>query len=220
MDYLDTFFPAPVGSSIRFTSVLAVKLDLKLTQLNIQHAFTQSTLNGESYAPLPQVWGKVGVQSVACVEAQKFQQVSGVQVEGVCLPRGPGRSLHVIVHVGDLIVANMEADGYSLARFRRKPVSTSNLGELTNYTGYVFERDWDSGTLEISRITYINEHVGRADIATASPLRSRQEGKEVCTKQYQEAVGSLLWLTNTIRLNISNAVREVARRSHDSSVKH
>lgn len=38
--------------------------------------------------------------------------------------------------------------------------------------------------------------------------------------RYREAEGGLLWMANTTRPNIPNAVREVARREYDPSVKH
>lgn len=44
-------------------------------------------------------------------------------------------------------------------------------------------------------------------------------GKENFEGTYREAVGGVLWNANTMRLDISNAVPGVARRSHDPSVK-
>ena len=57
IDFLDTFSPTPVASSIRMIAALALQCDLKLTHLDVQQAFVQSSLDEEVYLRLPQGCG-------------------------------------------------------------------------------------------------------------------------------------------------------------------
>ena len=56
---------------------------------------------------------------------------------------------------------------------------------------------------------------------TTIDLRSLSEEDEDATgKPFREVVGSLLWIANQSRPDISNAVRAVARHSHAPKMKH
>lgn len=117
---------------------------------------------------------------------------------------------------------------HSLARFLRTFLQTNNLEKFTWHTGCVFERDWDKGASKISQTARIDQLVDGFNIFSTSKLpacpsvglKATQEGEEVRTERYREAVGGLLWLTNTTRPDIPNVVREVARLAHNPSVNH
>ena len=49
---------------------------------------------------------------------------------------------------------------------------------------------------------------------------SREEGEPKGDWPYREAVGSLMWLSTMTRPGISNAVRAVARHSHNPTDRH
>lgn len=52
----------------------------------------------------------------------------------------------LVVHIDDIIVASLCADCDAVIRFLRKTLPTENPREPTEYTGCVFESDWDKGT--------------------------------------------------------------------------
>ena len=68
----------------------------------------------------------------------------------------------IVHHVDDVIVltGSGETCKYVHAALVAK-VPTSNPGELTWYTGCVFKRDWEVGTLEIAQKTFIESMVNR-----------------------------------------------------------
>ena len=51
-------------------------------------------------------------------------------------------------------------------------------------------------------------------------LGPREEGEPGGGWPYREAVGSLMWLSTMTRPDISNAVRAVARHSHNPTERH
>lgn len=53
-------------------------------------------------------------------------------------------------HVDDIIVAGSDVDCGALVRFVRMSLPTSISEELTYDAEFVFERDWDKGTLDLS----------------------------------------------------------------------
>ena len=57
----------------------------------------------------------------------------------------------------------------------------------------------------------------------ASPsveLMPRAAGESATTEPYHETVGSLMWLANTTRPDIADAIRSVARYCRDPGVSH
>ena len=94
--------------------------------------------------------------------------------------------------------------------------------------GCSFERDTDEGTLTISQMNFASALVERFGITTecdtpSSPsveLLPRSEDEPQTTEPYREAVGSLMWLANTTRPDLAQAVGAVARHSHDPSDTH
>ena len=51
-------------------------------------------------------------------------------------------------------------------------------------------------------------------------LRGRSPDEEPAKAEYWQAVGCLMWAANMTRPDVANAVREVARHSHDPSASH
>ncbi|CAN0467301.1 unnamed protein product, partial [Discosporangium mesarthrocarpum] len=105
---------------------------------------------------------------------------------------------------------------------------TNNLGALSWYTGCAFERDWEKGTLTITQTAYIDQLCERFDVSSPSPLPAtaheqtlpRQKNDQPGPECFRELIGSLLWLANMTRPDVSNAVRALARYSHDPSGQH
>ena len=100
---------------------------------------------------------------------------------------------------------------------------TNNLGELTWYTGCVFKRNWELGMFEITQKAFVESMLNRIGVNSSSDIPAtpgvklcpREEGEPKGDWPYREAVGSLMWLSNMTRPDISNAVRAVARHSHN-----
>ena len=63
----------------------------------------------------------------------------------------------------------------------------------------------------------------KISLYSASPdanLGARSEGESSGTWPYREAVGGLMWLVVVTRPDMGNAVRAVARQSHNPTARH
>ena len=94
--------------------------------------------------------------------------------------------------------------------------------------GSGYKRDREKGTLEISQTQFIRNVVERFGITKTSPipasssldLRHVSDEDPAVDARYRKMVGSLMWITNQTRPDIANAVRAVARFSHDPKEVH
>ena len=82
--------------------------------------------------------------------------------------------------------------------------------------------------MEISQNQFIQSVLNRFGVSRCSPipatpsldLRHVSEQETVVDVPFREIVGSLMWIANQTRPDIANAVRAVARFSHDPKPIH
>ena len=105
---------------------------------------------------------------------------------------------------------------------------TVDLGGLIFFTGCAVIQDTKNGVTKINQKTFIETIAGRFDVTTTARypanaganLGPRMKGESSATWPYEEAIGALLWLVGWSRLEITNAVRVVARHSNDPTERH
>ena len=100
---------------------------------------------------------------------------------------------------------------------------TKHLGEVEWFMGSEYKRDRGKGTLEISQTQFIRSVLNRFDVSKSSAIPATRfldlshvsDEETVVDVPFREIVGSLMWITSQARLDIANAVRAIARFSHD-----
>ena len=100
---------------------------------------------------------------------------------------------------------------------------TKHLGEVEWFMGSEYKRDRGKGTLEISQTQLIRSVLHRFEVSKSSAisatrfldLRRVSDEETVVDVPFREIVGNLMWITSQTRLDIANAVRAIARFSHD-----
>ena len=136
--------------------------------------------------------------------------------------------LIMAVHVDDIVIAGSDEACRDFHAAFCTNFPTNNLGESTWYTGCAFRRNWKLGTLEITQKDFVENMLNCFDVNLSSDvpaapgveLDPREEGEPKEDLPYREAVGSLMWLSTMTRPDISNAVRAVARHSHNPTDGH
>ena len=250
LDYLATFSPTPVPSSIRMIATSALQRDWPLNHWDIEQAFIQSRIDREIFVKLPDGCGPMSGKVMRLNKAlyglrqspRVFNQLLMQKLLDFGLERcavdpcifrlmSPGLkevSLIVGIYVDDLIVTGKADVCKSLREHLVKSFPTKNLGALSYYLGCEYRRDYEQKTLCVSQTACIDRLAQRFGVTTTSPipavstaaLSPRQGEEEACDQPYRELVGGRLWIANATRPDISNAVREVARHAHDPSLRH
>ena len=94
--------------------------------------------------------------------------------------------------------------------------------------GCSFDRDRTAGTLKISQPAFVDSLVEKFDVSTLSSipacptveLRPKGEDEVELKQPFREVVGSLMWLANMTRPDITDAVRAVARFTNEPGNQH
>ena len=139
--------------------------------------------------------------------------------------------LMVAVHVDDLFVVGRSKEVADFYDALNNKFLTNMVGELSWYTGCTFERNFKDGTIKMSQTAFVEELLKRFEnhcltktsAIPANPLIElgpKTEEDPGGKWPHQEAVGSLLWLSNMTRRDIANAVRVVARHGHNPGEEH
>ena len=248
VDYFQTFAPTPSPASVKILAAVANEHGLNFFHLDVAQAFICAKLDAEIHIKLPGGCGDMSKKIVRLnrstyVLNQSGRQWAGLLIENVveygmeqC--RTDKRvfrmvvdgkvELIVAVHVDDGVIAGADDTCGDFHAALTTKFSTNYLVELTWYTGCAFMRNWELGTLEITQYAFVERMLTRFGVNSSSDIPAtpgvelgpREQGEPKGDWSYREAVGRLMWLSTMTRQDISNAVRAVARHSHNPTDRH
>ncbi|CAB1112508.1 unnamed protein product [Ectocarpus sp. CCAP 1310/34] len=243
VDYLETFSPTANAASIRLVVALACKYNLELLHLDIEQAFVQSKLDHEVFMKLPpgcdSMSGKIVRLNKSLYGLKQASRTFYKRLVSDLLRIGFEQSLSdpcvlrfmmgdevmgiIAIHVDDILYAGTKRLAEVIVEALGDSLPTKNLGEVRFFLGCAFSRDREAGTIEISQESYIRSVLERFNICRTSSIpaspandsRSVMEDEEAGDVPFREVVGCLMWIANNTRPETSNAVRTVARHSHE-----
>ncbi|CAB1112078.1 unnamed protein product [Ectocarpus sp. CCAP 1310/34] len=134
----------------------------------------------------------------------------------------------IAIHVDDILYEGIERLAKMVVEALGDSLPTKNLGEIRFFLGCAFVRDREAGTIEMSQESYIRSVLERFNVCRTSSIpasltndyKSVMEDEGARDVPFREVVGSLMWIANQTRPDISNAVRAVARHSHEPKKSH
>ena len=134
----------------------------------------------------------------------------------------------LVFHVDDIKIAATEMVTEVVVSALNQRFPTKHLWEVEWYMGSEYKMDREKGTLDISQTRFIQNVLNRFCVSKSSPipvtpsldLRHVSEEETVVDVPFREIVGSLMWIASPMRPDIANAVRAVARFSHDPKPIH
>ena len=167
LDYLDTFSPTPVPSSIQMIATTALQCEWTLNHWDIEQAFVQSQIDREIFVQFPEgcrhMSGKVARLNKALNGLRQsprvFNQLLMQKLQEFGLRRytvdpcvfrqmSPGKkavSIIVGVHFDDFFIVTGRPDGCkSLREHLEKSFPTKNLGALSCYLGCEYVGDYET----------------------------------------------------------------------------
>ncbi|CAB1120503.1 unnamed protein product [Ectocarpus sp. CCAP 1310/34] len=243
VDYLETFSPTANAASIRLVVALACKYNLELLHLDIEQAFVQSKLDHEVFMKLPpgcdSMSGKIVRLNKSLYGLKQAPRTFYKRLVYDLLRIGFEQSLSdpcvlrfmmedevmgiIAIHVDDILYAETKGLAEVIVEALGDSLPTKNLGEVIFFLGCAFSRDREAGTIEISQESCIRSVLERFNICRTSSIpaspandsRSVMEDEEAGDVPFREVVGCLMWIANNTRPETSNALRTVARHSHE-----
>ena len=135
----------------------------------------------------------------------------------------------VAIHVDDILYAGTTSLAKVVVEALGDCRPTKNLGEVKFFLVCEFIRDRKAGTIKIfqegCKIRSVLERFNTCRASSipaslANDNRSLKEDEGARDVPFQEVVGSLMWIASQTKPDISNAVRAVARHSHEPKRSH
>ena len=139
----------------------------------------------------------------------------------------------VVMYVDDIMFAGCKVTSNEVVSALDAVFPVKNLGEVKWFMGSHYQRDRADGMITVSQTRFVESMLSKFDqlvethgtsslpACTSIDLRSvGDEDEDAKNKPFRAVVGSLMWVSNQTRPDISNAVRAVARHSHDPKAKH
>jgi hypothetical protein len=151
------------------------------------------------------------------------------------------RGVHILLYVDDMLVIG-KRDAVDAAKLQiASKWKCKELGSATSFCGFQITRDRSAMTLTIHQTAYVSKLLDRFKLDKSNPtqlplpagtvLKLDDDTRDHTTGEYQplvppevtvyrQAVGSLIWLSNGTRPDISYAVGQLARHMQDPRICH
>lgn len=139
----------------------------------------------------------------------------------------------VVIYVDDIMFAGCKVIGDAVVSALNTAFPVKNLGDLKWFMGSHYQRDGANGMITVSQNRFVEnmlckfaelpETHGTSSLPACTTIDLRSVGEDdedAVEKPFRAVVGSLMWVANQTRPDISNAVRAVARHSHNPKMKH
>ena len=250
VDYFESYSPVVQWSSVRLMLILSIVHGLETRQVDYVNAFAQADLDKEVYLEIPQgfqhqnvmpcvlklhksLYGmndaplmffellKKNLLSVGFKQLVDIDPCLFVHKEAICL-----------TYVDDCLWFGK--DGAALDALINQMKGKMDLkvesNDVSDFLGIKFKRCTKSGTIELKQtglIEKILEATGMSDCNKASvPADPKPLGKDVNGEPFEESweyasvVGMMLYLSGNSRPDITFAVNQAARFTHDPKKSH
>ena len=138
------------------------------------------------------------------------------------------QSQQLYTYVDVILAAGLKERYDRLCVELNRAIPVKNLGGLKWYGGYRYSRDRERGTLTICQQNLAGELAKKFDVASVQNVLLRvgltleefDEDEQTESWSFREVVGGLMWLAISTSLDISNAIRSVARYCSTPKVIH
>lgn len=250
LDYDETFSPVVKFESVRTIISMAAEKNFQLHQMDVTSAFLNGVLEEEVFLSQPVGFIKQGQENLVCrlkkslyglkqaprcwntsiddhLKSMNFTQ----SVSDPCIyTKFDEDPLIIGVYVDDIIIAgNSDCNIQSVKNEIARKYSVKDLGPLHYFLGVNIVQDSDK--VWIGQKTYSENVLKKFGMDNSKPistpvdtslklLQASDDSQCVDQKLYQQAVGSLLYLSVKTRPDISYAVGNVARYCSRPTQQH
>ena len=245
----DTFAPVVAWGTVRLFLVLSITLQWNTCTIDFSNAFVQATLSDPVWIHLPRGFRsergpdtclqlKKSLYGLSVAPRLWYEHLSEALRDDGFLPCSNDQCLLykatilIVIYVDDVGIAySNQADLDKLfATLTEKGFTFTKEGTFEAFLGIKFERNLEKGTLtltqkgliqKIKEATGMNDSNGNWTPASQVALGIDPDGPAMQEEwSYRSIVGMLLYLSTNTRPDISFAVSQVARFSHNPKRSH
>ncbi|CAD7002894.1 unnamed protein product [Ceratitis capitata] len=138
----------------------------------------------------------------------------------------------ILIYVDDLLIAcQKKSDLMQVKSMISTKFECVDKGPLQMFLGMQIQRDGEIGDISMNQSLYISDMLQRHDMqqcrTATTPLDTgyqivceRESCVKVDTKEYQSAIGELMWLALTSRPDIYHSVVKLAQRNNNPHSEH
>ena len=250
IDYDDTFSPVARLTSLRLLLAITAVQDLQLHQMDADTAFLNGTLEEEIYMAFPPGYHQsnlkaTGLHLIKSLYGLKqsprvwWKLISGY-LESIGFKKVDSDwglyfrqkdTTYLLLYVDDVLIA---APSMGPIEDVKKSLKTkwkwSDMGEAAYVLGLKMERDRNLRTIRLSQEAYIDRILARFGMngagSVTTPLEdiklqvSTEEFDPSRQKFYLSIIGSLMWISQSLRPDISFAVSLLSRFGVNPTEEH
>lgn len=235
IDFEETFAPVIRYSSLRLLFALSLKLNLKITHLDVKTAFLNGFLKEDVLMRQPEGFikkenaNKVCKLKRAIYGLKQSSRAWNLRVDEVLLKSGFKKSVYepclyvkqgdnnlltiIALYVDDFLVFSNDTKGTESLKIQlRSEFKIKDLGEVKQFLGMKIIRD--DNTISLSQEQYIDQLLKRFNLvecnSVCTPLPENFDfnliGKSAQNPLYQRLIGSLMYLAVLTRPDICFSV--------------
>ena len=248
-DFLETFSPTMRSDSLRVLLAIAAYEDLSIRQVDVISAYPRSKLHADVYMRPPKGVdcppGKVlklktslyGLKQSGrewYIEACHGLQGIGLRPTAVepSIFTLEDKSLILGLYVDDMLILSANEESIErVVKSIKKLWDIKDMGEVKKILGLNIQRDRKRHALTISQASYIEETLEKFNLTNAKPasLPVSDRGTLVAMlpnepqadqSLYQQAIGRLMWITNSTRFDIAYAVGQLSQHCNKPTIRH
>ncbi|KAJ8715602.1 hypothetical protein PYW07_010084 [Mythimna separata] len=249
-EYNEVFAPVVRHTSIRYLFALAVKENLYIDQMDAVTAFLQGDIDAEVYMNQPpgyecgkevcrlnkSIYGLKQASRQWNLKLTSMLKKLGLKSTSldpcVYYINDNGSILYILIYVDDLLIFyNNIEKGKEMKEQLQSYFKMKVLGPVNHFIGWRVSQNATRDQIHIDQTTYIKKILQRFNMTDCNPVNSPcdlssklistgEQDNIVSNVPYQEAIGSLLYLSQGTRPDICFIVNKLSSFNNKPEIQH
>lgn len=249
IEYNEVFAPVVRHTSIRYLFALAVKYNLYMEQMDAVTAFLQGDIDTEIYMNQPpsyehgqevcklnkSIYGLKQASRQWNLKLMSVLKNIGMKSSSVdpCVyyKNEDGSIVYILIYVDDLLIFyNNKEKGEEIKQQLKSKFNMKILGPVNHFIGWRIKQNEKRDQIQIDQTAYIEKILQRFKMTECNPvyspcdtstkLVSTGEENIINNVPYQEAIGSLLYLSQGMRPDICYIVNKLSSFNNKPELQH
>lgn len=244
VDYQDVYSPVVRYTSIRYLFALAAQQDLQIDQMDAVSAFLQGNIDTDIYMQQPEMYitgsekvchlkkSLYGLKQASRLWNMKLSNIlkeMGIKQSKTdpCVYYNTDMGIYITVWVDDIIIFSAKDEIKNKIKIElQQKLNMKDLGEASQCVGLNMTRK--GGSIMLDQEKYIKEILSRFNMSDCKSIKTPAEvglkfvenAEEIFDCPYQQAIGSLLYVAQGTRPDLSYIVNTLSRYNREPKIEH